>query len=250
MPWSSQLPGSRPAACLLLLLAGRLAAQLPGESPGARGDAVAASATAAPAAAPAAKGAAPQEPEAAGQTVEVAASDLSSLNRLLPIGKTARKVTVPTVDEEGRLTSVVTMGSITRVDEENFDLEKVVLTSFDPPDQAVPGASPDQTVITLIRARYHAPTQVLVSDRVFTLRKPALFMTGDSLQYDSATGRARIKGKSMALITDAPRLDTAVGEVESIDDEENEAAEEDTTGEPTAEPKPGSPPAQPTPKRP
>lgn len=248
MPWSSQLPGSRQTACLLLL-AGRLVAQSPGPSAGAAAEADAPAATPAPAAAAAAS----PEAEAAGQTVEVAASDLSSLNRLLPIGKTARKVTVPTVDEEGRLTSVVTMGSITRVDEENFDLEKVVLTSFDPPDQAGPGAPPDQTVITLIRARYHAPTQVLVSDRVFTLRKPTLYMTGDSLQYDSATGRARIKGKSMALITDAPRLDTAPeedGGGEEEDEEEIEAAEEDTTTESPPESKPGSPPAQPTPKRP
>lgn len=233
-------------ACLLLL-AGRLAAQAPGGTPAAPVDANPPTVSPAPSTS---IGVATPSPEAPGQTVQIAPSDFSSLNRLLPIGKTARKVTVPTVDEEGRLTSVVTMGAITRVDEDNFDLEKVVLTSFDHPDQSVPGASPEQTVITLIRARYHAPTRVLVSDRVFTLRKPTLFMTGDSLQYDSATGGARIKGKSMALITDAPRLDVPMEEVESTEEEEDEAAEEDPSAEPTTEPKPSSPPAQPTSKRP
>jgi hypothetical protein len=174
---------------------------------------------------------------APGQSVQVATSDLSSLNRLLPIGKTARKVTVPTVDEEGRLTSVVTMGAITRVDEDNFDLEKVVLTSYDQPDAETPAAAPSTTVITLINARYHAPTRLLVSERPVTIRKPTLFLTGDSLRYDSAAGRALMKGNTRAIITDAPRLDPAAdadaGAGENEDEVETEDENEDETEDET-----------------
>ena len=138
-----------------------------------------------------------------GQPVVVAASDLSSLNRLLPVGKTARRVTVPTVNDEGVLTSLATMGAITRLDDENFLLEDVVLTSFGRPAEDG-GASEDSTIITLISGRYHAPTRFLHSDQEVSIRKPGLVMTGDSLQYDSAAGLALMKGKTKALITDAP----------------------------------------------
>ena len=158
----------------------------------------AASAAAAAAAGPGKAGEAPP-----GQPVVVAASDLSSLNRLLPVGKTARRVTVPTVNEEGVLTSLVTMGAITRLDDENFLLEDVVLTSFDRPTEE--GTTSDEaTIITLISGRYHAPTRFLHSDQEVSIRKPGLVMTGDSLQYDSAAGIALMKGKTKALITDAP----------------------------------------------
>lgn len=150
--------------------------------------------------------------------VAVASSDLSSLDRLLPIGKSARKVTIPTVDDDGRLESVVTMGTITRVDQENFELEKVVLTSFDKPDSAAADAPPTTTVITLLSARYHAPTRVLVSDQRVTIRKPTLFLSGDSLRYDSATGNAHIIGKSYTLITEAPREEAAPPPDELDDD--------------------------------
>jgi hypothetical protein len=177
----------------------------------------------------------PKPQEEPGRPVPVAASDLSSLNRLLPIGKTARKVTVPTVDEAGRLTSVVTMGSITRIDEDQFELEKVVLTSFDHGDDEGTATVPEKTVITLITARYHAPTRVLVSDRPVTVRKPNLLLKGDSLHYDSASGRSFIKGHSLLLISDAPAAgeqETDSGGSEKAQDEaedenENEDRDED-----------------------
>jgi hypothetical protein len=186
--------------------------------------------------------------EEPGQPVPVAASDLSSLNRLLPIGKTARKVTVPTVDEAGRLTSVVTMGSITRIDEDQFDLEKVVLTSFDHGDDEGTATVPEKTVITLISARYHAPTRVLVSDRPVTVRKPNLLLKGDSLHYDSASGRSFIKGHSLLLISDAPTTGVpeeqetgGEGEAQDEDEDEdrneneNENENEDTASQPNKE---------------
>lgn len=200
------------AAALTLLASSPLEAQADSPSgPAAR-----------PAPAAPGKPAAAVTPVTPGTAVEVASSDLSSLNRLLPVGKTARKVTVPTVDDDGRLSSVVTMSAITRVDEEHFDLEKVVLTSYDEPDDTSPEAAPSTTVITLTRARYHAPSRVLVSDAPVTIRKPTLFLRGDSLHYDSAAGRAVIKGRSEAVITDAAIPAPA-------DNEEPEAPEDETT---------------------
>jgi len=228
MRWFNHFPLIA-AAVLLVLPAGALAA--PPDTP----------AVGTPPVPPAAKG--DDAADSPGQAVQVASSDLSSLNRLLPVGKTARKVTVPTVDEEGRLTSLVTMGSITRIDEDNFALEKVVLTSYDRSDGDAPDAAADQTVITLINARYHAPTRVLASDRQVTIRKPTLYMTGESLHYDSAAGRALIKGRAQALITDAPRPEPAPEpeEPEALDDD----ADEDEKSEPEA-----APASPPTPKRP
>ena len=63
----------------------------------------------------------------------------------------------------------------------------------------------EETVITLIDGRYHAPTRLLISERKVTVQKPSLFLTGASLTYDSGAGRAVMKGPNMAVISDAPR---------------------------------------------
>lgn len=171
-------------------------------------------------------------PPVAGQDMPVAVSDLTSLNRLLPVGKTAHRVTVPTVDEEGHLTSVITMGSITRLDEENFRLEKVVLTSFEPaaaPDgQLAPAtAAPEETVIRLVEATYHAPTRVLISEKPVTVRKPTIFLSGNSLHYDSAAGRAVMKGQTRAILTElAPPDPPDEPTEEPMDDEDDEISPE------------------------
>jgi hypothetical protein len=211
-------------------VAGMLAAQTPGPS-----DPSSASPTSA----------GPASAEPAENAVAVAASDLSSLDRLLPVGKTARKVTVPTVDEEGLLTSVVTMGSITRLDEDNFSLEKVVMTSYDEAASASSTAERSRTVIRLLSARYHAPTRVLVSDEPVTIQKPTLFMSGDSLRYDSAAGRAVIKGNAKALIMETPRVEPDPEPDEAGDDldEEDDEVVDDSSKKELA-------PAPPTPKRP
>ena len=236
MRLSSQLPV--PALALALIL---IPCPAPAQTAGGPSAPAAPSVPATPA----------DDPE--GKAVQVAVADLSSLNRLLPVGKTARKVTVPTVDEEGRLTSLVTMGSITRLDEETFLLKKVVLTSFERVAGEPAGTVPDQTVITLIDGRYHTPTRVLVSDRRVTIRKPTLFMSGDSLHYDSAAGRALMKGKSTTLITDAPRLqpDPAAAEPDeeeatdddddAFDDEKKAPVDRPTTPE-AATPQPAATP--------
>jgi len=221
MPWYIHSAVRLVAGALTLLAGGRLADGA--ESPSS------------PAARPAP--AAPEKPATPGTAVEVASSDLSSLNRLLPVGKTARKVTVPTVDVDGRLTSVVTMNAITRVDDEYFDLEKVVLTSYDEPDENAPEAAPSTTVITLTRARYHAPSRVLVSDAPVTIRKPTLYLRGDSLHYDSAAGRAVIKGRSEAVITDAAAPGPSGNEEAEAPEEETTTREEGASSSSTQTPK-------------
>jgi hypothetical protein len=181
-----------------------------------------------------------QASAAGGQDMPVAISDLTSLDRLLPVGKTALRVTVPTVDEEGRLTSVITMGSITRLDEENFRLEKIVLTSFEPAgagneDPATAAAAPEETVIRLVDATYHAPTRVLVSEKPVTVRKPTIFLSGTSLHYDSAAGRAVMKGQTRAILTElAPPDPSDETAEEPTDDEDDEMTPEPKA--PTAAP--------------
>jgi len=187
------------------------------------------------------------------QAVAVGASDLTSLNRLLAVGKTARNVTVPTVDDDGRLTSIATMGSITRIDEDNFLLEKVVLTSFDPgQERGTDEPPPADTTIRLIEARYHAPTRVLISDQRISIQKPTILLTGHSLHYDSAAGQAVIKGPSEAIIKDAPVEATpaegagdgkVAGDAEDLDSPDDTATPAPTTPAPDS-PTPATPPCQ------
>ncbi len=201
----------------------------------------------APPAAPPTAAGAEAPARAPGEPIPVAASDLTSLNRLLPVGKTARRVTVPTVDAEGRLTSVASFGSVTRIDEDTFFLEKVVLTSFDPalaggPTAPAADPPPEETVIRLIDGRYHASTRVLVSDKRVTMHKPTVFVSGSSLHYDCATGRAKM-GPTYTLITESPRPVDGPGEEDADDsqddlesDGEDEPHESNENTAPTADP--------------
>lgn len=134
------------------------------------------------------------------QQVEVGQTDLGGLDKLLPIGKTARKVTLPAVDAQNRLSSVTTIAKITRLDQENFLLDKVDITSLDHdhPDPAT--GQPEKTEMKIASGTYNHSTKILASDRPFSIRWPTMHLAGQTLIYDSLAGHALIKGHSQLLI--------------------------------------------------
>jgi hypothetical protein len=137
-----------------------------------------------------------------GKPMQLASSDLGGLNALLPIGKSARKVVVPSIDEEGILTSVTRMGKITRIDEDHFALENVVLTSFDNETTDPATGKPETTVVKVSKGVYIASEKKLVSDRPAHISRPRLEMVGESLIYWSVEGHAILKGHTELILTD------------------------------------------------
>lgn len=135
-----------------------------------------------------------------GQPVEVGQADFAGIDKLLPIGKTARKVTLPAVDAQNRLSSVTTIGKITRLDQENFLLDKVDITSLnhDRPDPATGQA--EKTEMKIASGTYNHSTKILASDRPFSIRWPTMHLSGQTLIYDSLAGHALIKGHSQLLM--------------------------------------------------
>jgi hypothetical protein len=139
-----------------------------------------------------------------GKPMELGTSDLGGLNALLPVGKSARKVIVPSIDEEGVLTSVTRMAKITRIDEDHFALENVVLTSFDAENTDPATGQPETTVVKISKGMYIASKKQLVSERPVHISRPGLEMTGESLIYWSVEGHAILKGHTEAILTDMP----------------------------------------------
>lgn len=145
---------------------------------------------------------APPPPPEAGSKVQLASADLGGLNTLLPVGKTARKVVVPSIDEDGVLTSVTRMGRITRIDEDHFALENVLLRSFDVDKIDPATGKPEITAVKISKGIYVSSERKLTSDRPVHITKPGLETIGESLVYWSVEGHAVLKGHSETVLTD------------------------------------------------
>lgn len=146
------------------------------------------------------------------QNVDVGQTDLGGLDRLLPVGRAAHKVTLPSVDEEGRLTSVTTIAKITRLDQDNFLLEKVDLTSLDYDHSDPATGQPEKTEMKIVTGTYNYATKILTSDKPVRIRKPNMQLVGESLIYDSAAGHAVMKGHSVLVLMTLQVSETAAPE--------------------------------------
>jgi hypothetical protein len=125
---------------------------------------------------------------------------MNGLDQLLPVGKSAERVSLPGLDATGQLLSVTRIDKITRIDEENFALEGLRITSFDnrPTDPATERPLP--TVIQIPRGTYHRPTRTLKSEEPCRITKPEFDLAGESLIYQSEEGIGVMRGAVRMVI--------------------------------------------------
>jgi hypothetical protein len=150
----------------------------------------------------------PPSPEAVGAStskspkpVVATPSALGGLDRLLPVGRTAEGVKLPSLNEEGRLVSLTRIDKVTRLDEENFGLEGLKMVSFENEKVDLETGKPLPTSTMVVRSgTYHAPSKTLKSDQPCTMSKPEFDLSGDSLIYRSAEGVGIMKGNVKMII--------------------------------------------------
>ena len=125
---------------------------------------------------------------------------MSALDQLLPVGKSAERVRLPGVDESGRLLSVTRIDKITRIDEENFALEGLRITSFENRRIDPVTERPLPTVIQIPRGVYHRPSRTLKSEEPCRITKPEFDLAGESLIYQSEEGIGVMRGAVRMVI--------------------------------------------------
>lgn len=119
---------------------------------------------------------------------------LGGMDQLLPVGKTALEVTVPTLDDLGRLVSLTEIERVTRTDDTHFRLEGLTLTSFEP-ERLDPGTGrPLATQIRIEAGLYDATARTLTTETPCAIQKPEFLLNGQGLVYDSQSGVGVVKG--------------------------------------------------------
>ncbi len=171
------------------------------------------------------------------RTNATAEGGLGSLDTLLPVGKSARKLIIPSLDDRQRLASLVKIDKVTRVDEEHLALRDIKFSTFEY-DEGHPDAPPTETIVRLITATYHLPTKVLTSREFTRITKPGLVMTGTGLIYDAVKDIALLSGPGEGILESEPSAE----ENTNHEEEDASSSEEET---PAPEPVPTSPAPEP-----
>jgi hypothetical protein len=135
----------------------------------------------------------------------------TALDRLIPIGKSSEKVTLPSFDENGHLTSLINIDRVKRLDADRFSLEGLTLLEYPPPEApAVPGAEVKKkknlranTRMDLLTGELHQSTQTISSDRRTRIIKPEFEIVGDSLNYRTSDGVGLMRGNVQLLLREA-----------------------------------------------
>ena len=123
---------------------------------------------------------------------------LSSFCRLLPLGQKNLDVKIPSFTD-GRLTSLIKSHTMTRVDDDHMEMEKM--------DVVLKGQTEATDMNVKMRtAVYHMPTSVLSSDDRSRVSRNDFQIEGDSLVFDTRTQQGKMAGHVEMIIYDSAKL--------------------------------------------
>jgi hypothetical protein len=149
--------------------------------------------------------------------VAEATQGLGGFGKLLPLGQKNIDVKIPSF-KDGRPSSLLRAGSMTRIDDENMLMEKLDIRLY--------GLQQDKDVrVQLITGTYHMPTQVLGSEQRSRISRADFEIEGDTMIFDTRTQQGKMTGNVQMIIFDSDSLMGAT-------------AEEPAPVEKTASPKP------------
>jgi hypothetical protein len=135
----------------------------------------------------------------------------TALDRLIPIGKSSEKVTLPSFNETGQLTSLINIDRVTRLDADRFSLHGLTLMEYDPTTAPKPSteAAGDKkntaqptTRMDLLDGVLLQSSQTIISDRRSRIVKPEFEIVGDSLNYRASDGVGHMRGRVQLLLRD------------------------------------------------
>lgn len=118
----------------------------------------------------------------------------SLANMPLPIGQEAKGLVLPELDPEGRLRSRFEAGVAKRVDAEHLQLRDLRLTTFTSEN------TPD-LLVEMPLAVLNLQTQMIASEARTTVRRSDFIISGDTMQFDAPTRRAKLVGNVKMVLT-------------------------------------------------
>ena len=110
------------------------------------------------------------------------------IGKLLPLNKPNLRVKIPSFDK-GELASMVEAEKLTRIDDVNLKLEDATIQMI-----------PQELTIKLRSALYNTDAAILSSNAQTTFSSKEFTMTGESMDFDTRTGKGRMEGKTRMII--------------------------------------------------
>ncbi len=114
------------------------------------------------------------------------------------IGQEIKGIRVPNYDRQGRLTMRFNAASASRLDEDRFDFTDLAVELFEE------GGGPAVIQINIPKAIFNRATRLLTSETPSTVRGENFQITGQSLEFDSATRFSRMTGRVVMTVTSPP----------------------------------------------
>jgi len=118
---------------------------------------------------------------------------------LFPVGRTFSGVKIPSYSKEDVLRMVLLADSVTRVDQNYFDIKNLVVKFYSPEGKV-------ETTVTMKEARYHLGTGELSdkkSDVRPSIRNEKFVMTGEEMVVDTSKNISQMKDRVRVEIPDA-----------------------------------------------
>ena len=105
------------------------------------------------------------------------------IGKLLPLNKPNLKVKIPGFDK-GELASMVEAEKLTRIDDVNLEMEDAIIQMI-----------PQELTIKLRSGLYNTEGAILSSNDKSTISSKDFTITGDTLDFDTKTGKGRMTAK-------------------------------------------------------
>lgn len=126
-------------------------------------------------------------------------SGLGAFMRMVPLGAESKGAVIPSFDETGRRTSLISAAVVRRIDDERLYAENLVVQMFN--------ANPENDVrIDLKTAFYQMSGGILRSTERSRVSRPDFEIEGDSLVFDTTRNQGCMTGNIRMVIFDTGGL--------------------------------------------
>lgn len=140
----------------------------------------------------------PDEKTEAPKEKEKEAQGLGSFGKVLPLGQKNLDVKIPSF-KDGRPDSFVRAGSMTRLDDNQMDMEKTDIRIYGETREA-------DLRVQLPTAIYDMNTQIMTSDTRSRISREDFQLEGDTLVFDTRSRQGKMTGHIHMIIYDAETL--------------------------------------------
>ena len=124
-----------------------------------------------------------------------AESGMATFCKLLPLNTKNLKVRIPSFTD-GQRTALIQARSMTRVDDDNMDLEKMSVILY--------SKTPDMNLnVEMREATYHLPTEIIYSQNRSRISRSDFRIDGDTLIFDTHTQQGKLTGHCVMVIYDS-----------------------------------------------